>query len=150
MAEPLAYFISWRTYGTWLPGDARGWVDDAETGIQEGDANRWLAAREQMKGEPVVLTISQRDVVEATIRKHCTIRGWELHAVNARTNHIHVVMTANLDDPNMVRDQFKAWCTRNLNEQFGRRIWWAGKGSCRWINDQEHLRNAIRYVLEGQ
>src|SRR5262249_3307643 len=22
----LAYFLTWTTYGTWLPGDARGWV----------------------------------------------------------------------------------------------------------------------------
>ena len=24
--EPLAYFLTWTTYGTWLPGDERGWV----------------------------------------------------------------------------------------------------------------------------
>ena len=23
--EPLAYFLTWTTYGTWLPGDERGW-----------------------------------------------------------------------------------------------------------------------------
>ena len=22
--EPIAYFITWTTYGTWLPGDERG------------------------------------------------------------------------------------------------------------------------------
>src|ERR1700747_2517170 len=26
MPEPLAYFLTWTTYGTWLPGDERGWV----------------------------------------------------------------------------------------------------------------------------
>jgi hypothetical protein len=25
--EPLAYFLTWPTYGTWLPGDERGWVE---------------------------------------------------------------------------------------------------------------------------
>jgi hypothetical protein len=24
--EPLAYFLTWTTYGSWLPGDQRGWV----------------------------------------------------------------------------------------------------------------------------
>ena len=24
--DPLAFFITWTTYGTWLPGDDRGWV----------------------------------------------------------------------------------------------------------------------------
>jgi hypothetical protein len=27
MADPLAYFLTWTTYGTWLPGDERGWVE---------------------------------------------------------------------------------------------------------------------------
>ena len=25
LGEPLAYFLTWTTYGTWLPGDERGW-----------------------------------------------------------------------------------------------------------------------------
>jgi hypothetical protein len=28
-ADPLAYFLAWSTYGTWLPGDERGWVEYA-------------------------------------------------------------------------------------------------------------------------
>jgi hypothetical protein len=27
MDEPLAYFLTWTTYGSWLPGDERGWVE---------------------------------------------------------------------------------------------------------------------------
>jgi hypothetical protein len=26
LPEPLAYSPTWPTYGTWLPGDERGWV----------------------------------------------------------------------------------------------------------------------------
>ncbi len=26
MRDPIAFFITWPTYGTWLPGDERGWV----------------------------------------------------------------------------------------------------------------------------
>ena len=25
--EPLAYLLTWTTYGTWLPGDDRGWTE---------------------------------------------------------------------------------------------------------------------------
>jgi hypothetical protein len=25
MNDPSTYFITWTTYGTWLPGDTRGW-----------------------------------------------------------------------------------------------------------------------------
>jgi REP element-mobilizing transposase RayT len=54
--------------------------------------------------------------VEDTIHDHCRIRGWHLHAVNCRTNHAHVVVTAPDRDPEEVMDQFKAWCTRRLKE----------------------------------
>ena len=26
MDDPIGYFLTWSTYGTWLPGDATGWV----------------------------------------------------------------------------------------------------------------------------
>ena len=27
MNDPLAFFLTWSTYGSWLPGDARGWTE---------------------------------------------------------------------------------------------------------------------------
>ena len=27
LGEPLAFFLTWTTYGSWLPGDERGWVE---------------------------------------------------------------------------------------------------------------------------
>ena len=27
MDDPLALFLTWTTYGLWLPGDERGWVE---------------------------------------------------------------------------------------------------------------------------
>ena len=49
---------------------------------------------------------------------HCTIRNWQLHAVNARTNHVHVVVTADRD-PDEVMNQLKAWCSRKLSDAAG-------------------------------
>jgi hypothetical protein len=25
--DPIGYFLTWVTYGTWLPGDTRGWIE---------------------------------------------------------------------------------------------------------------------------
>ncbi len=25
--DPVGFFLTWVTYGTWLPGDPRGWVE---------------------------------------------------------------------------------------------------------------------------
>ena len=82
---------------------------------------------------------------------HCEIRRWSLHAVNARSNHVHVVVTADAE-PAKVMDQFKAWSSRRLNERTEQapERWWTRHGSTKWINDEGYLQNAIRYVLEGQ
>jgi hypothetical protein len=36
----IAYHLTWATYGTWLPGDARGWVKWGELGIKPPDPER--------------------------------------------------------------------------------------------------------------
>jgi len=97
--------------------------------------------------------------VEQTICKHCRVRGWQLHAVNARSNHIHVVVTADRDSDE-VMNQFKAWCSRKLSDaaglvgtvakKAGRRRWFTEGGNVENIEEEAYLENAIRYVLEGQ
>jgi REP element-mobilizing transposase RayT len=149
MPEPLAYLITWTTYGSWLLGDARGWVEGGTPGVRAGDPAREAAARDRLLTPPVVLSEAQRSVVEATIRDHCRFRGWQLHAVSARSNHVHVVATAPVA-PETVMNQFKAWCSRRLNEQTPGRgtRWWTAHGSTKWIGDEGCFRNAVRYVLE--
>ena len=98
----------------------------------------------------MVLDHEQRGVVEVAIREHCEFRGWQLHAVNARSNHVHVVVTADAA-PEQVMNQFKAWGSRRLNELGGKRErWWTKHGSTKWINDEAYLGNAVTYVMERQ
>jgi REP element-mobilizing transposase RayT len=157
--QALAYFITWTIYGTWLPGDRRGWIKAGTQGIQSPDPGREDEARSLMVERAVKLSLSQRAIIEETIRKHCKIRNWRLHAINARTNHIHVVVTADRDNDD-VMEQFKAWCSRNLSDdagltqtlarKAGRRHWFTEGGDKEEIHDEDHLRNAIRYVNDGQ
>ncbi|HAC89751.1 MAG TPA: hypothetical protein DCF63_03840 [Planctomycetaceae bacterium] len=164
-SDPLAYFITWTCYGTWLPGDDRGWTKwQKGQKIPQPLLADWC--KEQMTEEPIVLTEQQRAIVEETIAKHCEIRGWHLHGVNCRSNHCHVVVTASSHDGEQVRDQLKAWCTRRLKEAAehesmkaegrkpssgtARENWWTRKGSVRYLFDEESLEPAIRYTLEAQ
>jgi len=112
---PLAYFLTWTCYGTWLPGDDRGWTKwHKEIMIPQPRLADWC--RGQMAETPIFLDQAQREIVEATIGEHCAIRGWHLHAVNCRSNHCHCVVTAPDYNGEQVRDQLKSWCTRKLKE----------------------------------
>ena len=157
-SDPLAYFITWTCYGTWLPGDDRGWTKwhKGEIIPQPLLAN-W--SREKMTEEPLFLENSQRIIVNETVALHCRVRGWYLHAVNCRSNHCHTVITAKSHDGEQVRDQLKSWCKRKLKEEQRlsgieskdvREKWWTGNGSARYLFDEESLEAAIKYTLEAQ
>ncbi len=149
--DPIAYFLTWVTYGTWLPGDARGWVE-YRRGWQWPNPVRELEARARMTEGACVRTPDQRRAVEEQIAATCAQRGWTRHAVNCRSNHAHVVVTADVANPKKIRRDLKAWATRALKDKFNgtRENWWAERGSVRYINRDDDLEAAILYVRDGQ
>ncbi|MEZ5949662.1 MAG: transposase [Planctomycetaceae bacterium] len=154
MNEPTTYFLTWTTYGSWLPGDPRAWVNHHNAGPEAPvwNENKGLAEHSQFcrKQEKVVLTSRQRECVETVIQQICEFRVWSLLAINVRTNHVHVVVTAT-ESPERVMNTFKSWASRKLNEINGQKIrWWTRHGSTRYVNQDSHLKAAIRYVMEQQ
>ena len=151
MSDTIAYFVTWTSYGTWLPGDQRGW-NDWHQGWKAPDAKLEVYSRSIMTEESIELNSKHRLVVELTIEKHCNIRQWKLWAKNCLTNHVHVVVTALEYDGETVREQLKAWCTRHLKNQFNRarQNWWTEGGFIREIDNDDDLCAAIQYTLEAQ
>ncbi len=149
--DMVGVFITWTTYGTWLPGDARGWRAK-RGGNQLPDPDLEAECREKTKFDPVHLSPADRATVELACREHSCHRNWLLHAVNARSNHVHVVVSAYLK-PQTIRDQLKANCTTQLRRQtkplICQRTWTKG-GDCEVLFDEESLHRAILYTLEGQ
>ncbi len=151
MDDPIAYFLTWVTYGTWLPGDSRGWTE-YQHGWQLPDPMKELEATARMAEDACLLDKEQRNAVENQIAETCHHRGWHLHAVNCRSNHIHAVVSAADIRPKKIRGDLKAWATRCLKQRFdaNRDNWWAERGSIRFIYNEDNLEAAILYVTEGQ
>lgn len=149
-SEPLAYFLTWTTYGTWLPGDNRGWAQRPGQ-LRMPDPAREARARERMVEDEFRLTDETRSRVETAIRRHAEYRSWGLHALAVRSNHVHCVVTALMHTPEQVMTQFKAWSTRSLQAFYPeRRHFWTKRGSTRKLFTEESLLAAIRYVNECQ
>ncbi len=150
-SDPLAYFLTWTTYGTWLPGDERGSTARGGAAIAPDERRRDLALR-ILREDPCLLIPAQRDAVEAVIRRHCEIRGWTPHAIAVRTNHVHVVVTAPGVHPEKARTELKTWGTRALknSDATGRERWWADGGDICYINDDAALEQTRDYVLNRQ
>jgi hypothetical protein len=148
--DPLAYFLTWVTYGTWLPGDARGWIEYRH-GWRAPDPIRELEAKAAMTEDACILSPEQRRCVETQIAETCTHRRWILHTVNC-SNHAHVVVSAQVNDPKKIRVDLKAWTTRALKTKFdtNRENWWAERGDIQSLDTDEQLQRAVEYVRDGQ
>ena len=157
MSEPEAYLITFRCYGTWLHGDARGSVDRGPRGYGQPPVPpnplRESYARRRMRGPAQTLDSSQRSVVEGAIREVALVRGWHIVALAVRSNHVHVVVAAPGYRAERVMNDFKAYSTRALRRArllgVDERAW-SRHGSTRMLWNEDDIRRACAYVAEGQ
>ena len=116
------------------------------------DPQRALAEREKMSQPPYRLDPDSREAVLTAVRRHCEHRGWNLLAAHVRTNHVHVVVEAEVQ-PERVMVEFKSYASRALNSlglDGPDRRRWARHGSTRWLFQDSDVGKAIRYVIESQ
>jgi REP element-mobilizing transposase RayT len=154
---PLAHFISFRCYGTWLHGDERGSINRNNNVYQTPfiPSNQgWKTHNtSKLKSAPETLNSDQRRIVETAIREVCEHKKWTLHAINVRTNHIHTVVFVAADSSTSALNAFKAYSTRHLRNNG---LWphshspWSNKGSRRHLWNEASLLRAIDYVVNGQ
>ena len=161
------WFLTWTTYGTWLPGDERGFVSNvrdgdgpevkhAEPGTPYDAKQRGLAyaAREQMVGDPVWLNREHADALADQFLETARFRGWSIPALAIMANHIHIVVGVPGDpEPETLLRDFKSYGSQRLNRLAGKPksgTWWTAGGSRRILRDEEAIRTVIRYVRNQQ
>jgi REP element-mobilizing transposase RayT len=152
----MNFFLTIRTYGTWLHGDERGSVDAEhnQVGSPLIPSNpRWHGYRASlMKTPAVVLDEAALRCVEGAIDDVATYRGWTLHARHARSNHVHIAVSS-VDSPDKMSMNFKAYATRDLrrNQHFAAKAdIWAEGASKRFFNSEEELMRIDNYIVFEQ
>jgi REP element-mobilizing transposase RayT len=147
----IGFLLSFGTYGTHLHGDDRG---SHRFGGAFVPPNRELreATFERLKETPFTLTEGARDVVLKAIIGVASYRHWELRAAHVRTEHVHVVVCLpQLVKPAKAMVDFKAYSTRALRENgILRRKYWAERGHCLYLRDEDALNAACAYVYDKQ
>jgi REP element-mobilizing transposase RayT len=157
------WLLTWTTYGTWLPGDERGFVSNVRAlegheikhntpGTPYDAKQRGLAisARAQLKGDPVWLSLPLAEQLAAQFLETAGYRGWSLLAMAIMANHVHLVVGVNHDpDPEVLLRDFKSYGSRCLNKMVGKPpsgTWWTASGSRRKLSDDRAVQGAVRYV----
>jgi REP element-mobilizing transposase RayT len=161
------WFLTWTTYGTWLPGDERGFVSPKFEGdfperrnnepgqpYDEGRGDLRRIAENKLVGVPVRLTRAQAAVVRRQFEETASCRGWQLLAGAIMVNHVHLLVGVPGDpDPSALLGDFKSYASRALNLRDRVFVkpkprWWTEQGSKRKITDWDNLENVLRYVRE--
>ena len=120
------WLLTWTTYGTWLPGDRRGFVSDVrdEAGDKvlhnipgtpcDNDMPALKAYAASIMAEDTVwLDVSKAQAVADQLRETAGHRGWWILVLAVMANHVHVVVGVPGDpDPEKILADFKAWATR--------------------------------------
>jgi REP element-mobilizing transposase RayT len=157
------WLLTWTTYGTWLPGDRRGFVSELRDEAGEKVLHNrpgtpcdkdlpplHTYAAAIMTGDAVRLDVAQARAVADQLRETATHRGWQVLALAVMANHVHVLVGVPGDpDPEKLLGDFKAWATRRLNTGWGRRDrWWTQSGSRRKKQSSQAIRDAVLYVRD--
>lgn len=154
---PVAYLITIRCYGTWLHGDDRGSMD-------RGEHNRYgapkIAPKPALRKSDETMSSARqfelgtrhRKAVKEAIQEVCEFRGHRLFALNVRSNHAHAVVSAG-KKVELIMHSFKAYATRKLRSSGlidkDTKVW-SRHGSTRYLWTDNHIENAVEYVLYGQ
>ena len=156
IAIPLAYFITFTCYGTWLHGGKMTSVDRLHnipgTEFILLNPNREASAKKRLIETPYLLGHAQRQIVLNAIKEVCIFRGWVLLAAHIRTNHVHIIIHATLS-PENIMNTIKAYASRRLNESKldnDRLKRWTRHGSTRYLWKEEDVEATIQYVVYEQ
>jgi len=161
--NPFALLITWTCYGTWLPGDERGYVSNTVmptrgflpkentpgTPYTRDDAYARQRARALQKQPTVLLSPSEALWVAEALVQAAHSRQWRILRGAIMANHLHVVITDCPDNGPAVRRILKGNSQAALSAATGRQQrWWTAGGSDRYKHGNAAIGAAVQYVAE--
>lgn len=142
MNRTLATMLTMTTYGTWLRGDARGWVDDGVVKppclpLQESD-------RKKLKHPPFFFPEQESLNVGRFIGESLTLRlNQHILGLTVQARHVHLIVgTTQKPLRNIVK------CTKDAVRwglRLNRPIWTEGYDK-RFCFDEQSVRQRMEYV----
>jgi len=125
MSRIIGYMVTWTTYGSWLPGDKRGYVDNLK--ILSGNIKILERNRRRQKSHIVKLNSNEKKIVKQTILAEAESIGHKIEALIVYSNHVHLLARPHRKPIEEIVGRYKSITTRILWEH-GRkgRIWTRG------------------------
>ena len=168
----LASHVIFGAYGFWLPNDPRGsWSDFVGSwelfrygpatkvttrhsrAADPHDRQLRLAAKQALKFPPVVFDGHQALAVSQGFSRAAEESGYVFYACAILPEHVHAVIGRHPRDIKRIVGHIKGRATQELHEQAlfpnDDRPVWAESCWKVYIDNVQHLRNAIQYVYDN-
>lgn len=158
------YHCTVSTYGTWLPGDPRGWRERDHHEHIEGDykhppkpsnfnTGRHNHSKRLLRFDPYHIAPPDRETIGRLLLESLEIQKISLLSLAVCENNFHALIQCHNRRPKPTLGQAKKHVTFRfapiINEQTKeRRPIWEGEGGAKPINDEAHARNAYQYILD--
>ena len=152
------YHVNGNTYGTWLPGDPRGWRSRHGKVHVDGDYHnpppagggdaRLRRSRRLMKRPPVYLASKQRRVAVEALVGRLLLERYDLLAAAVTNVHYHILARFPDDEVRQPVGRAKKHASHELGKLGLPGTVWAVR--CRpWpIQDRAHQLNTFHYIVD--
>jgi hypothetical protein len=156
------YHLMSHTYGTWLPGDPKGFRTRHHREHIEGDyknpppagrdAGRWEQSKKLMKRDPIYLDVAQRQRAVLEFVKSFAKQGIELKAIAIDRIHIHGLTRVVDHNPRHHMGVAKRECSHYMKVAglAPVRGLWAVRCECVPIEHRQHFENVDNYILDHE
>ncbi len=133
------YLFTYHAYGSWLPDRARGYTRKSH-GVLPPDPDMADRYRRNMAQRPATFSPAiQRRMIEELVTA-CQRQGYDLRAVATDPSHLHALAAWRSTRAwSRVRAGLQHSLSRRLNQDLGRRTWFAAHPSRKRVKDREHL-----------
>jgi len=144
MARMIGFMATWTTYGTWLQGNEKGYVND---GITLGeDCKLERANKELLKHDKIKIPKGLRETVKNAILKEAEEINQKVYAIAVCSNHVHIVVESIGKRCGYSVGRFKKAATRALRKfGFENMVWTKGFDK-RYCYHHRELEIKIKYV----
>lgn len=140
----IGYMLTWRTYGTWLQGDERGYVKDGKL-LNQNETLEQIN-KINLKKQPIKFNSKQKEIVKDSIIQKAKRLNQKVFALTVLSNHIHLLVEKKQESIETTAALYKTAARTALNKNgLEGKIWSKGYDK-RYCFSYQELNNRIEYI----
>ena len=151
----MRYHITWGTYGSWLPGDPRGFRTRHHRQHVDGDyrnppppgtyAGLYAHARRSLSKPPVTIPPDLLEAIGRRCLDQLAKEGARVSGISVAGQHVHVAVECRPDGLKQMVGRVKKVSSHGVRARIPGRLWQEG---CRpvAVRDGRHWQNVLAYI----